>query len=132
MENEIKVREDLNNIVKKIEFGLEQTRYGSKRKICSIQLFNGDRVIIADTEGICDMISTFKKLGKELIGSKQLVEEVQKNPTGEDKELTYMCVLVKLLDGQEFRLFPSNRADKIRLNAYYEAYKKANQPKKSN
>lgn len=130
-ENVVKIREDLNNMVKKIEFGIEKTRYGNTRKVCSIVLFNGDTITINDSEGICDMISTFKKLGKELIGSKQLVEEVQKNPTDENKDPTYMCVLVKLVDGQEFRLFPSNRADRIRLNAYYDAFKMANQPKKS-
>lgn len=130
--NEIKIRDDLNNIVKDIQFGIEKNRYGNEKKVCSIVLYNNDTITIADTEGICDIISTYGKLGKKCIGSKKLVEEIRKNFTEEDKSPTYMCVLVTLIDGSEFRLFPSNRADKIRLNAYYEAYKQANQPKKAN
>lgn len=131
-EKEIKIREDLNNIAKYIKFGIEKNRYGNERKVCSIVLFNDDTITIADTEGICDIISTFKKLGKECLASIKLVEEIRKNPTDEDKDPTYMCVLVTMLDGSEFRLFPAGRADKIRLNAYYDVYKQANQPKKAN
>ena len=129
---EIKIREDLNNIAKDIKFGIERNRYGNEKKVCSIVLFNNDTITIADTEGICDILSTYQKLGKKCLASKKLVEEIRKNPTDEDKDPTYMCVLVTMLDGSEFRLFPYGRADKIRLNAYYEAYKQANQPKKAN
>lgn len=131
-EKEIKIREDLKNITKDIKFGFEKDRFGNEKKVCSIILFNNDTITIPDTEGICDIISTYKKLGKEIIANISLVEEIRKNPTEEDKDPTYMCVLTTLLDGSEFRLFPKGRADKIRLNAYYEAYKQANQPKKTN
>lgn len=130
-EKKIKIREDLNNMVKDIQFGTEKTRYGSVRKNCYVTLFNKDVITFADSEGICDIISTFNKLGKKCVVSKKLVEEIKNNSIDEEGMSTYMCVLVTLADGQEFRLFPSNRADRIRLNAYYDAYKLANQPKKS-
>lgn len=131
MEKEIKIREDLNNMVKDIQFGTEKTRYGAVKKNCYVTLFNKDVITFADSEGICDIISTFNKFGKKCVASKKLVEEIKNNSMDEEELSTYMCVLVTLVDGQEFRLFPSNRADRIRLNAYYDAYKLANQPKKS-
>ena len=57
MENKIKVREDLNDIVKDIKFGLLKTRY-NERKVCTLTVFNGDTIEFSDTEGIYDMILT--------------------------------------------------------------------------
>lgn len=128
MAKEINLRKDLGIIVKDIKFGLLKTRY-SERKICSVTMFNNDVVEFADTEGIYDMILTYKKLGLDCVKSSSLVEEVQKNPSDEEKNPVYVCVLVTLFDGQEFRLFPSRRADKIRIDAYYTAYKKLNEKK---
>ena len=127
---EIKIREDLNNIVKDIKFGLVKTRY-NERKVCALTMYNGDVVEFADTEGLYDMILTHKKLGLECVKTTKLVEEIQKNPTDEVKNPTFVCVLVTLIDGTEFRLFPNKRADKLRIDAYYTAYKQANNPKKS-
>ena len=128
MAKEVKIREDLNNIVKDIKFGLVKTRY-NERKVCSVSVFNGDTIEFSDTEGLYDMIATHKKLGMDCIKSKQLVEELVKNPSEEDKNPSYVCVLITLVDGQEFRLFPSRRADKVRIEAYYNAYKLANSKK---
>ena len=122
MENKIKVREDLNDIVKDIKFGLLKTRY-NERKVCTLTVFNGDTIEFSDTEGIYDMILTHKKLGLECIKSTKLVEDIQKNPTDEDKDPLFVCVLVTLVDGKEFRLFPSRRADRVRIDAYYNAKK---------
>lgn len=126
---EIKIREDLNNIVKGIKFGLVKTRY-NERKVCAVTMYNGDVVEFADTEGLYDMILTHKKLGLECVKTTKLVEEIQKNPTDEVKNPTFVCVLVTLFDGTEFRLFPNKRADKLRIDAYYTAYKQANNPNK--
>ena len=130
MAKEIEIRKDLNNIVKEIKLKLNKTRY-SERKLCEVKVFNGDTIDFADTEGLYDMVSTYKKLGIECVKDKKLVEEIQKNPTDEEKAPTYVCLLFTLVDGSEFRLFPSRRADKLRIEAYYQAYKKANSEKKA-
>jgi len=125
-----KIREDLERIVKDIKFGLLKTKYG-ERKLCTVTVFNGDTIDFVDTEGLYDMIATYKKLGLPCVASKKLVEEMPKNPSDETKDGTYVCVLVTLVDGKEFRLFPSRRADKVRIDAYYTAYKQANSVKKA-
>ena len=130
MEKEIKAREDLDKIVKDIKFGVVKTRF-NERKVCVVTMFNNDTIEFSDNEGLYDLIFTYKKLGLNCIKTQKLVEEIQKNPSDENKEPLYICVLITLEDGKEFRLFPTRRADKLRIEAYYTAYKTANSVKKA-
>ncbi|MBQ3158564.1 MAG: hypothetical protein IJB98_02600 [Clostridia bacterium] len=134
MENQIKLRKDINEIVKDIKFALEKGRYNTK-KVCKVTLYNEDIISIDDKDDICSIISTYKKLGVgNCVKSATLVEEIQKEITDENKDPKYVCVLVVINDGEEdreFRLFPSS-ADKIRINMYYNAFQAKKKEKKVN
>ena len=116
MAKEVKIREDLNNIVKDIKFGLVKTRY-NERKVCSVSVFNGDTIEFSDTEGLYDMIATHKKLGMDCIKSKQLVEELVKNPSEEDEESDVSLGIDRVLG--LYKLSNSRRwYDKVSILSY--------------
>ncbi len=123
MTNETKIREDLNDIAKDIKMALVKTRY-RERKLCVVTVFNGDTVEFSDNDGLYDAVMTARKLGVDCVKNYKLVEEIQKNPTDENKDPTYICVLATLVDDKEMRLFPANLGEKMRINAYYQAYSK--------
>ena len=129
-----KIREDLGEIVKNITFKLIKGRY-SDRKVIAVELkpfgsmkqgnvinFSG-----TDVDGLFDLDSTARKLGRKVVKSMALVEELKKD-VEEGKNPVYVGILVVLEDGSEFRFFP-NRTDKMIIDLFYDEYIKAKSKK---
>lgn len=125
-----KVRNDLNDMVKSIEFKRVTTRYNS-RDIARVTLFNNEVVEFKDTEGLYDLFMAYRNIGKSnFIKSKTLVEEVKNGIVDildgqvDENTNTYICVLFELENGQKYRLFPSRRyVDRKIIDLYYEQFK---------
>lgn len=123
------VRTDLNEMVKNIQLKKVKTRY-NERNVCEVTLFNNEVIEFKDSEGLYDLLSSFRKSGKfeNLIKSRKLVEE-EKNDAVIDGVVdeqtgTYVCVLYELSTGRSFRLF-LNRPyiDKLVIDNYYDLWK---------
>lgn len=118
-EKELKVREDVNEMVKEIKFKVAKTKYGD-RVTCNIRLFNDEVIECPDSDGVFPVLKSFAQAGvKDYMKTPRLVEEISKEGTS-----TYFCVLYELADGTTFRLFPSNRNAKLILNNYYNLFKR--------
>lgn len=123
------VRTDLNEMVKNIQLKKVKTRY-NESNVCEVTLFNNEVIEFKDSEGLYDLLSSFRKSGKfeNLIKSRKLVEE-EKNDAVIDGVVdeqtgTYVCVLYELSTGRSFRLF-LNRPyiDKLVIDNYYDLWK---------
>lgn len=118
-EKELKVREDVNEMVKEIKFKVTNTKYGD-RATCNIRLFNDEVLECPDSDGVFPVLKSFAQTGaKDYMKTPRLVEEISKDGTS-----TYFCALYELTDGTIFRLFPSNRNAKLILNNYYNLFKR--------
>ena len=125
----LKIRENLNEIVKEIKFKSIKTNYGV-RNVCNVILFNDVVIEFRDTDGVYELFCSYKDLGEtDFIKSKQLVEEPRKNDEGEI-ESTYICVKYTLKDGSVYRLFATKFNANKMIDNYYKLYFKNKESKK--
>lgn len=115
---EIKVRTNLNEIVKEIALKKVKTRY-AEHKICEVKFKNNEVVEFADTEGLYDLNTSYKRAGKDAFKTVKLVEEIQA-VVEDEKDPKYICVAFECINGETYRLFPSKRTDKARINLFYD------------
>ncbi len=129
MENVI--RKDLNEMVSGISLKLIKTRY-SERAVCQVKLFNDEIVEFKDSDGLFDLLKSYKKCGidfKDVIESKALIEEFRSDSVDsvdavvDEGKGTYVCVLYKLKDGSKYRLFVSRFVDLKIIDNYYNVWK---------
>lgn len=122
---EIKVRKDVNEIVKKIGFATVKSSYGVRHPLRVILEDGSDKghtIELRDSDGVYDAIQSYVKLGQsDFIKSKMLVEELS---TDDDGSLTgtYLCIKYEFTDGNIFRFFFS-RAQLIVIENLYKLYK---------
>lgn len=124
MENkELKIREDLNEMVKEIKFKHIVTKFG-ERNVCNVTLFNDEVVEFKDADSFYDVLKSYAKCGeKDFIKSTKLVDEFKKDEEGNNVGI-YTCVLYELKDGTVARLFPTKFNARVILNNYYNFFKK--------
>lgn len=128
MSNELKVRKDLNEIVKEIGFKEEKNRFGVRRFV-NVVLFNGKAIQFKDTEGKFDLFQSYKDCGQtDFIKSKELIDEIKTNEEGEPVGI-YTCVKYELTDGSIHRFFAGRFVDDKIISNYYELYKKEKKAK---
>lgn len=136
VKEEVKVRKDLNGMVKSIKLKTETNKYG-ERTVCIVTLFNNETIQFNDTDGVYDLLKSYKVSGeKGYIKSMELVECVKNaevdllEDVANDGTSTYICVLFTLADGGTYRLFPSKKfvARKI-IDNYYKQWKNQNKSK---
>lgn len=127
-ETEIKVRKDLNDIVKSIKFVDVKFRNIVRHK-CNVTLFNDVVIEFNDTEKLFELFKSYVDMGEtDFVQSKELVEECKKDNEGEIVS-TYICVRYTLKDGGVYRLFTSSFNDNKRIENYYNLYKKLKKQK---
>lgn len=124
---EIKVRKDLNEIVKSIGFvTIKNTRYGD-RHVCNVKLFNDKVIEYRDTENLYDLFQSYTELyGADFIKSKELVEELKTDENGQVVG-KYICVKYIIADDEGehvYRMFASNFNSNTIIDNYYKLYKK--------
>jgi hypothetical protein len=123
-ENNIKIREDLNDMVTSIGFKTISNRFGD-RHVVEVKLWNNEVIEFKDDKKLFEICMSFKKCGEtDFIKSRKLVEDFVINEDGEVTG-TYICVRYELTDGTKVVLFASDSfsARKI-LDNYYKLYKK--------
>ena len=131
----VALRTDLNEMVASIGLKVLKTKY-SERPVCQVTLFNGVVVNFKDENGLCDLVSMYRRLGhdiSEVVKSKKLIEDYSTGTLDEDnKDGKYFCVVYELKDGDKFHLFPDRKfVDKKILNLNYEAWKQAKKEQKA-
>lgn len=115
---EIKVRENLNDMVKKIELKRISNKYGD-RDICKVTLFNNEVIEFKDKDGLYDLIASYKKCGiTDAVVSCRLVEEVKTDDVGEQLS-KFVCVAYTLKDGSIYRMFVSKFASLKIIDNYW-------------
>lgn len=120
---DIKIREDLNDMVKDIKFVKIKTRYGD-RVVCNVTLFNNEIIEFSDKDGVYALFTSYLKCGEtNFIKSKELVEEYKKNDEGEIVG-SYICVKYTLKDDSVYRFFVSRFTSLKILDNYYNLFKK--------
>ena len=129
----VEVREDLNDMVRSINFRTISSRFGD-RHVVDVTLFNGKVVEFKDDKKLFEICMSFKDIGDtEFIKSKKLVEEMNVNEDGEVLG-TYICVRYELCDGTKVVLFATDSFSTRKiLDNYYKLYKETkttNAPKK--
>ena len=122
----IEVRNDLNEIVKSINFVEVKSSYGTRHPL-RIRLDDGTAqgksLEIRDKDGVYDAIQSYVTLGeKDFIKSKQLIEETKVDEEGNESS-KYVCIKYELNDGNVFRFFPE-RPQLIVIDNLYKLYKK--------
>lgn len=126
MEEKIVLREDLNEIVKKIGFAEIRSSYGTRhplRVIIENGTPTGKTLEIRDKDGVYDAIESYRILGeKDYIKSKELVEEISTDAEGNETK-PYVCIKYELNDGNIFRFF-LERSQQIIVDNMYKLYKK--------
>lgn len=122
MEN-LKIREDLNDIVKNIGFKHIENKFG-ERNVCLVKLFNDKVIEFKDSDGTAEVLQSYADLGeKDYIESKKLVEELKTDEEGNNVG-NYICVKYSLKDGSVYRLFASKFTSNKVIDNYYTLYKK--------
>lgn len=124
---EINVRADLNDIVTLAKFEEVKSKYGVSHPFY-VTFFNKEKMQFQDTEGIFDLLNSFKVSGLTgFIKSRKLVEEAKLNENGE-VERTYFCYKFEIeTEDKEiltYRLFPRYFSSNQVIKNYYNAYKK--------
>jgi len=130
---DIVVREDLNDMVRSINFRTITFRSG-ERHVVEVTLFNGKVLEFRDDKKLFEICMSFKDIGEtDFIKSKKLVEELNVNEDGEVIG-TYICVRYELCDGTKVVLFATDSFSTRKiLDNYYKQFrelKKAESPKK--
>ena len=125
-----KLRNDINEMVKRIEFKRIKTRYNF-RDVAVVTFFNDEIIEFKDSEGLYDLFMAYRKVGQtNFIKSKKLIEEYKSGSVDiiedqDEQTNTYVCVLFELDNGQKYRLFPARRyVDRKIIDLYYDLYKK--------
>ena len=127
---ELKIREDLNDIVGSIKFKTISNKFGT-RNVCVVTLFNKETIEFKDAEGLFDLLVTYTKCGlKDFIKSIKLVDEISKEKDGKEARV-YTCVLYELEDGSQYRLFPAKFVSNKMIDLYYNLFKKNQKPSAS-
>ena len=123
LNKEIVVREDLNDMVKSINFRTISNRFG-ERHIVEVTLFNGKVLEFKDDKKLFEICMSFKDIGEtDFVKSKKLVEEMNINEDGEIVG-TYICVRYELSDGTKVVLFANDSFSTRKiLDNYYKLYK---------
>lgn len=140
MEEKKDVRDDLNDMVNKIEFGAVKGRYGINY-IATVTLFNGEKLEFVDNNGgVYALLDSYRKCGvKDFLVGKKLVEEeyqstidITSDEAGAENG-TYICVKFFLKDGTEQRLFSRRKyADRKIIDNYYTLFKAQQKVQKQN
>ena len=121
--SKLKIREDLNDIVKSMGFKRVKNRYGERYPYI-VTLFNDVTIEFKDDANIRKMFQSYADMGEgEFIKSKALVEELKQDEEGQADSI-YICVKYELKDGKVIRLFPTQLNDKQTIENYYNLYKK--------
>ena len=116
------VREDLNCIVKNAKFEEVKTKYGTRYPFY-VTLFNDTKLEFTDSDGLCELLLSYKNCGKkDFIKFKGLVEEVKLNEEGK-VEKKYICFKYVLSDDTTYRLFARKYSYNKIIDNYYENYK---------
>ena len=120
---DIVVREDLNDMVRSINFRTITFRSG-ERHVVEVTLFNGKVLEFRDDKKLFEICMSFKDIGEtEFIKSKKLVEELNVNEDGEIMG-TYICVRYELCDSTKVVLFATDSFSTRKiLDNYYKHYK---------
>ena len=125
----VKLRNDIDEIVKSIEFKRIKTRYNF-RDVAVVTFFNDEIIEFKDSEGLYDLFMAYRKVGQtNFIKSKKLIEEYKSGSVDiiedqDEQTNTYVCVLFELDNGQKYRLFPARRyVDRKIIDLYYDLYK---------
>ena len=126
LNKDVVVREDLNDMVKSINFKTISNRFG-ERHIVEVTLFNGKVLEFKDDKKLFEICMSFKDIGEtEFIKSKRLVEELNVNEDGEVLG-TYICVRYELCDGTKVVLFATDSFSTRKiLDNYYKQFKELN------
>ena len=132
----VKVRNDLNDMVKSIKLDKVKNKY-TERNVCRVTLFNNEAIEFKDSDGLYDLLVSYKKCGnriEDLIKSRKLVEEEKSSSIlaedNVDEFKTYFCVLFELATGRTFRLFLARPyIDKLVIENYYDLFKKEQKDK---
>ena len=129
--SEIKVKENLNEMVKGMGFKRVKSRYGERFPYL-VTLFNDVQVEFKDDANIRKLFQSYVDMGEEdFYKSKALVREIKQDDEGQI-ESEYICVKYELKDGSEIRLFTPHFNDTIILDNYcnlFKKLKKADKPK---
>lgn len=117
------VREDLNDMVKSINFKTISNKFG-ERHVVEVRLFNGKVLEFKDDKKLFEICMSFRDIGDEnFLKSKKLVEELNVNEDGEILG-TYICVRYELCDGTKVVLFASDSFSTRKiLDNYYKQFK---------
>lgn len=117
------VREDLNDMVKSINFKTISNKFG-ERHVVEVRLFNGKVLEFKDDKKLFEIIMSFRDIGDEnFLKSKKLVEELNINEDGEILG-TYICVRYELTDGTKVVLFATDSFSTRKiLDNYYKQFK---------
>ena len=128
VDKDIKIREDLNDMVRSIKFRTISSRFGD-RHVVDVTLFNGKTVEFKDDKKLFEICMSFKDIGEtDFIKSKKLVEEMNVNEDGEIVG-TYICVRYELCDSTKVVLFATDSFSTRKiLDNYYKLYKETNKP----
>lgn len=114
----IEIRENLNDMVKKIELKRITSKFGD-RDVCNVTLFNDEVIEFKDKDGLYDLLASYKKCGiDDAVISKRLVEEIKTNDEGEAQG-KFVCVAYELNDGSVYRMFVSKFASLKIIDNYW-------------
>ncbi|MBP3431772.1 MAG: hypothetical protein J6K39_02840 [Clostridia bacterium] len=124
---EIKVREDLQDIVKSMGWNKQESRYGVKF-VFDVKFYNNEVISFNDKDGLYGLLKSYQLAGDEkFVKSKKLVEELKSSSADfeddEDGTASFFCVRFDLFDGGVYRLFPSGKYDKKKIANFYRAFK---------
>lgn len=119
----VDIREDLDDIVQLARFKEIKNKYGVRHPYI-VTFFNGEEIEFADTDGLYDLIQSYRKCGMQgYIKFKKLVEEPKTNEDGVI-DGKYICMKYIFEDGSTYRLFVKNPSSKKIIDNYYAFYKK--------
>ena len=122
-EIKVEIRADLNKIVKMARFEEVKSKFGVRHPYF-VTFFNGEKVEFVDTDGLYDLIMSYKKCGmNDFLSSKALVEEPKLNDEGVVVG-TYICMRYVFADGSIYRLFTKNYSANKIIENYYAFYKR--------
>lgn len=121
-ESELEIREDLNDLVTSAKFEEVKSKYGVRHPYF-VTLFNGVKIEFDDTDGLYDLLNSYRMCGqKGYVKSKALVEELKLNDEGVAVR-KYICMKYVFEDGSTYRLFPKKFVSNKVIDNYYNFYK---------
>ena len=115
---------DVNKLLKEITLNARKGKKGTNY-LLKVELKNGSSTEIFCEKEFVDAVKVLKDIYKEPIKRKVLIEETSKK---REDDYQYVCILIELADGSEFRFFPK-RAFNIIINALYQKLENENKVK---